>query len=151
MFSVHFQGKPFNITIIQVYAPTTEAEEAEIDQFYDDIEKLLELTAKHDVLFVIGDWNAKIASQEIPGVTGKLGLREQNEAGQRLTEFFHENALVIANNLFQHYNDFTHGHHQMVNTEIKLIIFFVAKDGEAVYSQQKQVLELIVAQTISFS
>ena len=101
MFSVHFQGKPFNITIIQVYAPTTEAEEAEIDQFYDDIEKLLELTAKHDVLFVIGDWNAKIASQEIPGVTGKLGLGEQNEAGQRLTEFFHENALVIANILFQ--------------------------------------------------
>ena len=101
MFSVHFQGKPFNITIIQVYAPTTEAEEAEIDQFYDDIEKLLELTAKLDVLFVIGDWNAKLASQEIPGVTGKLALGEQNEAGQRLTEFFHENALVIANILFQ--------------------------------------------------
>ena len=101
MFSVHFQGKPLNITIIQVYAPTTEAEEAEIDQFYDDLEKLLELTPKNDVLFVIGDWKAKIGSQEIAGVTGKLGLGEQNEAGQRLTEFFHENALVIANIHFQ--------------------------------------------------
>ena len=101
MFSVHFQVKPFNITIIQVYAPTTEAEEAEIDQFYDDIEKLLELTAKHDVLFVIGDWNAKIASQEIPGVTGKLALGEQNEAWQRLIKFCQENALVIANTLLQ--------------------------------------------------
>ena len=101
MFSVHFQGKPFNITIIQVYAPTTEAEEAEIDQFYDDLEKLLELTPKNDVLFVIGDWKAKIGSQEILGVAGKFCLGVKNEAGQRLTEFFHENALVIANIHFQ--------------------------------------------------
>ena len=101
MLSVHFQGKPFTITIIQIYAPTTEAEEAEIDQFYDDLEKLLELTPINDVLFIIGNWKAKIGSQEIPGVTGKLGLGEQNETGQRLTEFFHKNALVIENILFQ--------------------------------------------------
>ena len=100
MLSVHFQGKPFTITIIQIYAPTTEAEEAEIDQFYDDLEKLLELTPINDVLFIIGNWKAKIGSQEIPGVTGKLGLGEQNETGQRLTEFFHKNALVIENILF---------------------------------------------------
>ena len=84
MISVHFQGKLFNITVIQVYAPTTDAEEAEVDQFYEHLEDLLELTPKKDVLFIIGDWNANIESQEIPGVTGKFGLREQNEAGQRL-------------------------------------------------------------------
>ena len=82
---VHFQGKPFNITVIQVYAPTTNAEEAEAEQFYEDLQDLLELTAPKDVLFIIGDWNAKIGSQEIPGVTGKFGLGVQNEAGQRLT------------------------------------------------------------------
>ena len=87
MLSVHFQGKPFTITIIQIYAPTTEAEEAEIDQFYDDLEKLLELTPINDVLFIIGNWKAKIGSQEIPGVTGKFGLGVQIEAGQRLTSF----------------------------------------------------------------
>ena len=86
MISVHFQGKLFNITVIQVYAPTTDAEEAEVDQFYEDLEDLLELTPKKNVLFIIGDWNANIGSQEIPGVTGKFGLREQNEAGQRLTD-----------------------------------------------------------------
>ena len=86
MISVHFRGKPFNITVIQVYAPTSNAEEAE--QFYEDLQDLLELTPKKDVLFNIGDWNAKVGSQEIPGVTGKFDLRVQNEAGQRLTEFF---------------------------------------------------------------
>ena len=96
-----FQGKAFNITVIQVYAPTTDAEEAEVDQFNEELEDLLELTPKKDVLFIIGDWNAKVGSQEIPGVTGKFGLREQNETGQRLTEFCQENALVIANILFQ--------------------------------------------------
>ena len=101
MISVHFQGKPFNITLIQVYAPTTNAEEAEVEQFYEDLQDLLELTAPKDVLFIIGDWNAKIGSQEIPGVTGKFGLGMQNEAGQRLIEFCQENALVIANTLFQ--------------------------------------------------
>ena len=82
MISVHFQGKPFNITIIQVYAPITNAEEAEVEQFYEDLQDLLELTPKKDVLFIIGNWNAKGGSQEIPGVTGKFGLGEQNEAGQ---------------------------------------------------------------------
>ena len=101
MVSVRLQGKPFNITVIQVYAPTTNAEEAEVEWFYEDTQDLLELTPKKDVLFIIGDWNAKVGSQEIPGVTVKFGLGVQNEAGQRLTEFFQENALVIANTLFQ--------------------------------------------------
>ena len=101
MISVHFLGKPFNITVIQVYAPTTNAEEAEVEWFYDDLQDLLELTPKKDVLFIIGDWNAKLGSQEIPGVTGKFGLRVQNEAGQRLTVFCQENTLVIANTYFQ--------------------------------------------------
>ena len=99
MISVHFQGKPFNITVIQVYAPTTNAEEAE--QFYEDIQDLLELTPQKDVLFIIGYWNANVGSQETPGVTGKFGLGVQNEAGQKLTEFCQENTLVIENTLFQ--------------------------------------------------
>ena len=94
MISVHFQGKPFNITVIQVYAPTSKAE---VERFYEDLQDLLELTPKKDVLFIIGDWNAKVGSQETPGVTGKFGLGIQNEAGQRLIE----NTLVIANTLFQ--------------------------------------------------
>ena len=102
MISVCFQGKPFNITVIQVYAPTSNAE-AEVEQFYEDLHDLLELTPKKDVLFIIGDWNAKVESQETPGVTGKFGLGIQNEAGQRLVEFCQENALVIANTLFQQY------------------------------------------------
>ena len=99
MISVRFQGKPFNITVIQAYAPTGNTEEAE--RFYEDLQDLLELTPKKDVLFIIGDWNAKVRSQETPGVTGKFGLRIWNEAGQRLIEFCQENALVIANTLFQ--------------------------------------------------
>ena len=99
MISVHFQGKPFNIMVIQVYAPTSDAEEAE--RLYEDLQDLLELTPKKDVLFIIGDWNAKVESQETPRVTGKFGLGVQNEAGQRLIEFCLENALVIANTLFQ--------------------------------------------------
>ena len=101
MISVWFQGKPFNITVIQVCAPTSNAEEADIEQFYEDLQDLLELTPKKDVLFIIGDWNAKVGSQEIHGVTGKFGLGIRNEAGQRLIEFCQENALVIANTLFQ--------------------------------------------------
>ena len=101
MTSVHYQGKPFNITVIQVYTPTSNAEEAEVEWLYEDLEDLLELTPKKDVLFIIGDWNAKAESQETPGVTGKFGLGVQNEAGQRLIEFCQENALVIANTLFQ--------------------------------------------------
>ena len=104
MISVCFEGKPFNLTVIQVYAPTTNAEEAEIEQFYEDLQDLLELAPKKNVHFIIGDWNAKVGSQEIPGVTGKFGLGAQNEAGQRLTEFCQENALVIANTLFQQHN-----------------------------------------------
>ena len=101
MTSVHFQGKPFSVTVIQIYAPTSNAEEAEVERFYEDLQDLLELTLQKDVLFIIGDWNAKVGSQEIPGVTGKLGLGVQNEAGQRLIEFCQENSLVIANTLFQ--------------------------------------------------
>ena len=101
MISVHFQGKPFNNTVIQVYAPTSNAEEAEVEWFYEDLQDLLELTSKKDVLFIIGNWNAKVGSQETPGVTGKFGLGIRNEAGQRLIAFCQENALVIANTLFQ--------------------------------------------------
>ena len=101
MISVHFQDKPVNITVIQVYALTSNTEEAEVEWFYEDLQDLLELTPKKDVLFVIGDWNAKVESQEMPGVTDKFGLGVQNEAGQRLIKFCQENALVIANNLFQ--------------------------------------------------
>ena len=101
MISVRFQGKPFNITVIQAYAPTSNAEKAEVEWFCEDLQDLLELTPKRDVLFIIGDWNAKVESQETPGVTGKLGLGVQNEAEQRLIEFSQENALVIANTVFQ--------------------------------------------------
>ena len=100
MISVHFQGKPFNIVVIQAYAPTSNTE-AKVEQFYEDLQDLLELTSKKDVLFIIGDWNAKVGSQETPGVTGKFGLGVQNEAGKRLIELCQENALVIANTLFQ--------------------------------------------------
>ena len=133
MISVHFQGKRFNITVIQVYAPTSNAEKAEVEWFYEDVQDLLELEPKKDVLFIIGNWKAKVESQEITGVTGRFGPGVQNEAGKRLTEFCQENTLVIAktpscNNTR---DDSTHGQHQMVNTEIRLIIFFAAKDGEA--------------------
>ena len=101
MISVSLQGKPFNISVIQVYAPTSNAEEAEVEWFYEDLQDLLELTPTKDVLFIIGDWNAKVGSQETPGVTGKFGLGMQNEAGQRLIDFCQENALVIAYILFQ--------------------------------------------------
>ena len=149
-WSVCFQAKPFSITVIQVYALTSNAEEAEVEWLYEDLQDLLELTPKKDVLFIIGDWNAKIRSQEIPGVTGKFGLGVLNEAGQRLTEFSQENALVIetpsSNNTRE---DPTNRHHQMVNTKIRLIIFIAAEDGKALYSQQKQNLELIVAQIMN--
>ena len=101
MISVRFQGKPFNITVIQVYAPTSNAEEAKVEQFYEDLRDCREIKPKRDVFFIIGDWNAKVGSQESPGVTGKFGIGVQNEGGQRLIEFLQENALVIANTLFQ--------------------------------------------------
>ena len=140
MISVHFQGKPFNIN----------AEEAEVEQFYQDLQDLLDLTPNKDVLFIIGDWHTKVGSQEIPGVIGKFGLGVQNEAGKQLTEFCQGNALVIANTLFQqHREDSTHGHHQMLNKEITLITFFVARDGEVLYNEQKQDGELTVAQIMN--
>ena len=108
MISVYLQGKPFNIIVIQFYAPTINAEEAEIERFYDDFQDPLELTPNKDVLFIIGDWNAKAGSQEIPGGTGKLGFGVKNEVGQRLTEFCQENALVIANTHFQQHKRTLH-------------------------------------------
>ena len=101
MISTHFQGKPFNITVIQAYVPNSTTEEAEVEQFYEDLQALLELTPQKDVPFIIRDWNAKVGSQETPGVTGKSGRGVWNEAGQRLIEFCQQNALVIANTLFQ--------------------------------------------------
>ena len=132
MISVCFQGNPFNITVIQVYAPTSNAKEAEVEWFYDDLQDFLELTPKKDVLFIIGDWNAKEGNQEISGVIGKFGLGVQNQAGQSLTEFGQENALVIANTLFQQHKR-----------------RFADKDGEALYRQQKQDWELTVAQIMN--
>ena len=109
MIPLPFQGKPFSITVIQVYSPTSNAEEDEAERFYEDLQDLLEITPIKDILFIIGDWNAKVGSQEIPGVTGKSGLGVQIEAGQRLIEFCRENTLVIANMLFQQRK--RHGHH----------------------------------------
>ena len=134
MISVPFQGKPFNITVIQVYALTSNAEEAEVEQFYGDLQDVL-LTPKKDVLFIIGCGNSKVGSQEIPGITGKFGLGVQNEAGQRLIEFFQENILVMqtpsSNNTRE---DSTHGHHQM--TEIRLI-FSLQPKMEKLYRVSK--------------
>ena len=139
MISVHFQGKPFNITVIQVYAPTSNAEEAEVEWFYEELQDLLELTPKKDVLFIIGDWNAKVGSQETPGVTDKFGLGIQNEAGQRQIEFCQENTLVIENTLFQQHKrrlyTWTSPDDQHQN-QIGYIL--AAKDGEALYSQQNK-------------
>ena len=150
MISVHFQGKSFNITVIQVYVLTSNAEEAGVEWFYEDLQDLLELTPKKDVLFIIGDWNAKVGSQETSGVTDKFGLGIWNEAGQRLTDFCQENAMVIANTLFQQHKRRLYAWTSpMVNTKIRLIIFFAAKDGEALYSHQKQDWELTVAQIMN--
>ena len=138
MISVHFQGKPFNITIIQVYDLTRNTEEAEVERFYEDLQDVLLLTSKKDVLFIIGDWNAKAGSQ-LPGVTGKFDLAVQIEAGQRLIEFCQENALVIANTNFQQHKRRLYTRISPdVNIQIRLIIFFAGKDGEALHSQQKK-------------
>ena len=150
MISVRFQGKPFNIMVIQVYAPTSNTEEAETKWFCEDLQDLLELTPKKDVLFIIGDWNAKVGSQETPGITGKSGLGVQNEAGQRLIEFCQENTLVIANTLFQQHRTQPYtltspdGQHQ---NQIDYIL--CSQNGEVLYSQQKQDQELTVAQTMN--
>ena len=144
MVSVRFQGKPFNIMVIQVYALTSNAEEAEVEWFYEDLQDLLELTLKKDVLFILGDWNAKVGSQETHGLKGYLEM--QNKAGQRLIRVLPrectDHSKHSCNNTRE---NSTHRHHQMVNTKIRLIIFFAAKDGEALYSQQKQDQELTVA------
>ena len=150
MISVLFQGKPFNIRVIPVYAPLL-PKKLKLNGSMD-LQDLLELTPKKDVLFIIGYWNAKVGSQEIPGVTGKFGLGVQNEAGQRLTEFCQENALVIANTLFQQ-------HKRRLYTWISpdgkyrnqagYIISFAAKDGETLYRQEKQDQELTVAQIMN--
>ena len=134
--------------VIQVYGPSSNAEEAE--RFFEDLQDLLELRLKKDVLFIIRDWNAKVGSQETPGVTGKFGLGVQNEAEKRLIDLCQENGLVIANTLFQQHKrrlyTWTSPDGQ---TKIRLIIFFAAKDGEALYSQQKQRRELTVAQIMN--
>ena len=150
MISVRFQGKPFNITVILVYAPPSNAEEAEVEWFYEDLQDLLELTPKKDVLFIIGDWNATVGGQETPGVTGKSGLGIRNEAGQRLMEFCQENALVIANTLFQQHKrrlyTWTSPDSQHRNQTDCILC---SQSGEALYSQQKQDQELTVTQIMN--
>ena len=139
-----------SILSIQVYAPTNNTEEVEVEWFYEDLQDLLELTTKKDVFFITGDWNAKVGSQEIPRVRAKFGLGIQNEAGQRLLEFCQENALVITNTLYQQHTrrlytwTSTDGQHR------NQIDYIAAKDGEIIYGQQKQDLKMTVAQTISF-
>ena len=149
MILVRFQGKPFNITVIHVYAPPTNAKEAEVEWLYDDLQDLLELTPQKDVLFIIGDWSAKVGSQETPGVTGKFGLKyrmKHAKANSSAKRTYWSQKTPFSNNTGE---DSTHGHHQMVNPKIRLIIFFAAKDGEALYSQQKQDQELTVAQVMN--
>ena len=150
MIPVHFQGKPFNITVIQVHAPTSNAEEAEVEWFYEELQDLLELTPPKDVLFIMGDWNAKVGSQETCEEMGKFSLGIGNEVGQRLIEFCQENALVIANTFLQQDKRRPYtwtspgGQHR---NQIDYIL--AAKDGEALYSQQKQDQELTVAQIMN--
>ena len=150
MISVHFQGKPLNITVIQVYAPTSNAEEAEVKWFFKDLQDLLELIPPNNLLFIVGVWNAKVRSQEISRVTGKFGLGVQNEAGQRLTEFCQERALIIANTLFQQHKRKLYtwtspdGEYQ---NQIDYILS--VKHGGALYSQQEQDQQLTVAQIMN--
>ena len=136
-----FPRQPIQYQVIQVYAPTSNTEEAEVERFCEDLQDLLELTPKKDIWnwnSKIGNWNAKVGSQETPGVTGKFGLGVQNEAGQRLRVLPRERTGHSKHHLPTTQEKTTHGHQQMVNTEIRLIIFFSAKDGEAICSQQKE-------------
>ena len=150
MILVCFQGKPFNITVLQVYAPTSNAEEAEVEWIYEDLWDLLELAPKKDVLFIIGDWNGKVESQEIPGVTGKFGLGVQNEAGQRLTEFCQENALVIANTLFQQHKRRLYTWTSPEGQHWKQIdCILCSQRWEALRSQQEQDWEPTVAEIMN--
>ena len=152
IISVRFQGTPFSITVIQVLAPTSNPEGAEVEWFYEDLQNLLELTPKKGVLFIIGDWNANVGSHVIPGVIGKFGLGVQNEVGQRLTEFCQENTLVISNTLFQQ-------HKRRLYTwtspdgwyQNQFNLFFSAKDGGTLYTQKKQDWELTLAQIMNSS
>ena len=150
MNSTNFQGKPFNIMVIQVYAQSSNAEEAEVERFYEDLQDLFRTNSQKRCPFHYRAVECKSRNQETPGVTGKFGLEVQNEAGQRLIEFCQENSLVqqtaSSNNTRE---DSTHGYHQMVNTEIRLIRFFVAKDGDTLYSQQKQDWERTVTQIMN--
>ena len=149
MIYVRFQGKPFNITVIQVYAPTSNSKEAEVERFYEDLQNLLELTPKRSPFHYRG-LECKNRKSRDTGVTGKFGLVVQNESSQRLTEFcqeMHWSKQTPSSNNTR--GDSTHEHHKMVNTEIRLIIFFASKDGEALYSQQKQDQELTVAQIMN--
>ena len=150
MTSVRFQGKPFSITVIQAYAPTSNAEEAEVEWFYEDLQGLLELTPKKDVLFIIRDWNAKVESQETPGVTGKFGLGIRNEARQRLIEFSQENALVIANTLFQQQKRRLYTWASPNSQYRKQIDYILCSQRwRRSNSQQKQDQELTVAQIMN--
>ena len=150
VISVCFQGKPLFITEIQVYAPTSNAKETEVEWFYEDLQDLLELTPKKDVLFIIGAWNAKVGNQETPGVTGKFGLGVQNEAGQRLIEFCQENTLVIANTLFQQHKGILYTWASLDGQNQNQIDYILCRqNGEALYSQQKQDWELTVAQIMN--
>ena len=150
MISVRLQGKPFNIMVIQVYVPTSNAEEAEVERFYEDLQDLLELTPKKDVLFIIGDWNAKVGSQETSAVTGKFGLGMKNEAGQRLIEFCQENALIIANTLFQQHKRRLYTWASPDGQHRNQTYYLLCQNGEALYSPQKQDQELTVAQIMNF-
>ena len=134
MISVRFQGRPFTIMVIQVYAPTSNAEEAEVEWFYEDLQDLLGLTPNKDVLFIIGGWNAKVGSQEIPGVTSKFGLEVQTEAGQKANTVPSREHVGHSKRPLPTTQETIHGHHQMVNIKIRLIIFFAAEDGNALYS-----------------
>ena len=150
MISVRFQGKPFNITVIQAYAPTTNAEEAEVEWFYEDLQGLLELAPKKDALYIIGDWNAKVGSQEIQGVTGKFGLGVQNKAGQRLTEFCQKNVLAIANAPFQQHKRRLYTWTSLDGQYQSQIDYILCSQGwETLYSQQKQDWEMTVAQIMN--
>ena len=149
MILVCFQGKAFNITVIQVYATTINAKEDEVKWFYEDLQDLLELASKKGVLFIIGDWNAKVGSKEILGVTGKFDLAVQKEAGQMLIELCQENALVIVNTLFQHKRRFYAWTSPDGQYQNQIDYILCSKDGEALNSQQKQDWELTVAQIMN--
>ena len=137
MISVRFQGKPFNITVIQVYAPINNAEEAEVEWFYEDLQDILELIPQKDVLFIIGDWNAKVGSQETPGVTGKFGLGIQSEEGQRLIKFCQENALIIADTLFQQHKRRLYTRTSPDGQYRNQIDYILCSQKEKFYNQQK--------------